>query len=72
VKRLEDRIIDIVGTLKRHEESISNLEKWQEKQNGKLEEVDDKLETIKNMLIGTLLSVITSLLFLVLDLLNKK
>jgi len=68
---LEDRIIDIVGTLKRHEESISNLEKWQEKHNGKLDEIEKKLEYIKNLLIATLFSIISSLIMFIISTLGR-
>lgn len=69
---MEDRIVDIIGTLKRHEESIENLERWQEKQNGTLEEIEKKLDHLKNLLIGTLFSVLTSMLFLLLNLLIRR
>lgn len=64
---MEDRIVDIVATLRKHEESIENLEKWQEKQNGKLEEIEKKLENIKNLLIATLFSIISSLFLFILN-----
>lgn len=69
---MEDKIIDIIATIKRHEESIENLERWQEKQNGKLEQIEQKMDNIKNLLIGTLFSALTSLIFLIINLIIKK
>lgn len=69
---MEDKIIDIIATIKRHEESIQHLERWQEKQNGKLEQIEQKMDNIKNLLIGTLFSALTSLIFLLLNLIIKK
>lgn len=69
---MEDKIIDVIATLRRHEESIENLERWQEKQNGKLEQIEQKMDNIKNLLIGTLFSALTSLIFLALNLILKK
>lgn len=69
---MEEKIIDIIATIKRHEESIENLERWQEKQNGKLEQIEQKMDNIKNLLIGTLFSALTSLIFLIMNLLIKK
>lgn len=69
---MEDKIIDIIATIKRHEESIEYLERWQEKQNGKLEQIEQKMDNIKNLLIGTLFSALTSLIFLILNMIFKK
>ncbi len=72
MENMENRIVDIVATLQKHEESIENLERWQEKQNGKLEQIEQKMDNIKNLLIGTLFSALTSLIFLALNLILKK
>ncbi|HOQ38665.1 MAG TPA: hypothetical protein PLR73_13370 [Acetivibrio sp.] len=66
----DDRIIDIVSTIRKHEESIENLEKWQAKQNGKLDEIEKKLEDIKNLLIATLFSIISSLVVFIISLIS--
>jgi len=70
VKMNDDRIIDIVSTIRKHEESIENLEKWQAKQNGKLDEIEKKLEDIKNLLIATLFSIISSLVVFIISLIS--
>ncbi len=69
---MEDKILDIVVTIRKHEESIKNLERWQEKQNGKLDEIEKRLEHIKNLLIATLFSIISSLLIFIINLLGRK
>lgn len=68
---MEDKIIDIIATIKRHEESIEYLERWQEKQNGKLDEIEKKLEYIKNLLIATLFSIISSLIMFIISTLGR-
>ena len=67
---MEDKYIDIIKTLEKHEESIENLEKWQAKQNGKLDEIEKKLEDIKNLLIATLFSIISSLVVFIISLIS--
>ena len=67
---MEDKYIDIIKTLEKHEESIENLEKWQAKQNGKLDEIEKKLEGIKNLLIATLFSIISSLIIFILNMMS--
>jgi len=71
VKMNDDRIIDIISTIRRHEESIENLEKWQAKQNGKLDDIEKKLESIKNLLIATLFSIISSLIIFILNMMSR-
>jgi len=67
----DDRMIDIISTIRRHEESIESLEKWQAKQNGKLDEIEKKLESIKNLLIATLFSIISSLIIFILNMMSR-
>jgi len=71
MENMENRIVDIVATLQKHEESIENLERWQEKQNGKLDEIEKKLEYIKNLLIATLFSIISSLIMFIISTLGR-
>ncbi len=71
VKMNDDRMIDIISTIRRHEESIESLEKWQAKQNGKLDEIEKKLESIKNLLIATLFSIISSLIIFILNMMSR-
>jgi len=61
----------VIATLRRHEESIENLEQWQAKQNGKLDEIEKKLESIKNLLIATLFSIISSLIIFILNMMSR-
>jgi len=71
MENMENRIVDIVATLQKHEESIENLERWQEKQNGKLDVIEKKLEYIKNLLIATLFSIISSLIMFIISTLGR-
>jgi hypothetical protein len=59
-----EQIVEMLG---RHEERISNLEKWQEKQNGSLQRLETKVDNINKLLLTLLGGVCTSLILLVLQ-----
>jgi hypothetical protein len=59
-----EQIVEMLG---RHEERISNLEKWQEKQNGSLQRLEEKVDNINKLLLTLLGGVCTSLILLVLQ-----
>lgn len=70
-----EQIVEMLG---RHEERISNLEKWQEKQNGSIQKMEDKMQSLdekieerfnrtNNLLLTLLGGVCTSLILLVLQ-----
>ena len=73
---------EIIETLGRHEERITALERWEEKQNGSIQKMEDKFQSldekieerfnkINNLLLTLLGGVCTSLLLLVLNLISK-
>jgi len=57
---MEDKYIDIIKTLEKHGESIEHLQKWEDKQNGRLDEIENKLDYLKTLLIGTLFTALSS------------
>lgn len=59
-----EQIVEMLG---RHEERISNLEKWQEKQNDSLQRLEEKVDNINKLLLTLLGGVCTSLILLVLQ-----
>ncbi|MBC7340941.1 MAG: hypothetical protein H5U02_00545 [Clostridia bacterium] len=60
---------EVRETLGRHEERLSDLEIWREKQNGKIDKLEDRLEAkidrIYFWLIGLMGGMITSLILLI-------
>jgi len=60
---------DIVITVTRHDEQISSLKKWQKKQNGSLQVIDEKLNRFYFWLIGLMGGMITSLVLLIANIL---
>jgi hypothetical protein len=57
---------NIVRTTSAHEERLKNLEDYQKKQNGHLEKIEKKLDTIYDWLIKLLGGAIVSLILLLL------
>lgn len=55
---------EVQELLGRHTERIADLEAWQEKQNGKLDRLETKIDRIYLWLIGLMGGVVSSLLLL--------
>lgn len=59
---MSERVIDLERRVERHSEAISNLEKWQAKQNGALTRIDDRLHGLERWIMATLATALVSLL----------
>lgn len=57
---------EIVSTLSGHEQRLTNLEKWQEKQNGSLQRIEAKLDRFTWWLVLTLGGVTATLVSILL------
>ena len=53
------------------EVKIDNLEGWQERQNGSLRAIEDKMDNIHSWLIGIMGGLIVSLIMMILNLVTK-
>ena len=52
-------------------EAIRRLDDWQRGQNGKIDSLQQEMSTLKNLVIGTLLSALVSAAILVVNLLRR-
>ena len=59
---MSEKIMDLERRVERHSEAIENLEKWQAKQNGNLEKIDDRLHSLERWIMATLATAVVSLL----------
>ena len=59
---MSDRVLDLERRVERHSEAIENLELWQAKQNGNLENIDDRLHSLERWIMATLATAVVSLL----------
>lgn len=59
---------DIVATLARHDEHIEKLEEWQQKQNGSLQRLEEKVDKLYNQQLTLLGGIVASLLLLCINL----
>ena len=59
---MSEKIMDLERRVERHSEAIENLEKWQAKQNGNLEKIDDRLHSLERWIMATLATALVSLL----------
>ena len=54
----------IISMISRHEESIENLEKWQKRQNGALQKLDEKVDKLYSQQMTILGGVVVSIILL--------
>lgn len=66
------QVEDTGVVLARHDERISDLERWQKEQNCRLARVEEKLDRLHFWLIGTLGGVIASLVLLIVNLVSRR
>lgn len=62
---MADHTLELVA---RHDERIRDLEEWRVRQNGELKAIRERLDNVKNWLMGLLGSMVLALLLLVVNL----
>jgi tetrahydromethanopterin S-methyltransferase subunit G len=65
---LTERVGKLEVTVGRHEERLEKVEEYQERQNGSLQRLEEKMDALNKWLIGLLGGVITSLILLLINL----
>lgn len=65
----EERIRELEVANAQHAEQIKNLQGWQQKQNGNLSRIDERLHSLERMIMATLAAALSSV---VINLLSKK
>lgn len=64
---LSERVGKLEVTVARHEERLEKVEEYQDKQNGSLQRLEAKMDSLNKWLIGLLGGVITSLILLLVN-----